>query len=138
MSIQRKGFKITLQNANTKLAKPINQPLSSHIFRHTLLSTLAEKKAIMVRVKHKDAKTINNIYTHVSKRMEQAALEVLNTISLNRKYIRSNLDKQIAIAKTFIEIHLTFLINLCISYFILNENQRANQEASRRLLKTWF
>lgn len=82
-----------MQKANTKLAKPINQPLSSHIFRHTLLSTLAEKNAIMVRVKHKDAKTINNIYTHVSKRMEQAALEVLNTISLNRKYIRSNLDK---------------------------------------------
>lgn len=82
-----------MQKANTKLAKPINQPLSSHIFRHTLLSTLAEKNTIMVRVEHKDAKTINNIYTHVSKRMEQAALEVLNTISLNRKYIRSNLDK---------------------------------------------
>ncbi|WP_310732749.1 tyrosine-type recombinase/integrase [Streptococcus pseudopneumoniae] len=125
-----KAFKITFQKANTKLAKPINQPLSSHIFRHTLLSTLAEKniplKAIMVRVEHKDAKTINNIYTHVSKRMEQAVLEVLNTISLNRKYIRSNLDKYITIAKTFVEIHLTFLSTLCISYFILNENQRAN------------
>ncbi|MBW8099718.1 MULTISPECIES: tyrosine-type recombinase/integrase [Streptococcus] len=88
---------MTFQKANTKLAKPINQPLSSHIFRHTLFSTLAEKniplKAIMVRVGHKDAKTINNIYTHVSKIMEQAALEVLNTISLNRKYIRLNLDK---------------------------------------------
>ncbi|CIV95669.1 hypothetical protein GM529_05260 [Streptococcus pneumoniae] len=47
----------------------------------------------MVRVEHKNAKTVNNIYTHVSKRMEQATLEVLNTISLNRKYIRSNLDK---------------------------------------------
>ena len=80
----------------------------------------------MVRVEHKDAKTINNIYTHVSKRMEQAVLEVLNTISLNRKYIRSNLDKYITIAKTFVEIHLTFLSSLCISYFILNENQRAN------------
>lgn len=111
-----------MQKANTKLAKPINQPLSSHIFRHTLLSTLA----IMARVEHKDAKTINNIDTHVSKRMEQAALEVLNTISLNRKYIRSNLDKYITIAKTFIKIHLTFLINLCIPDFILNENQRAN------------
>ena len=134
MSIQRKAFKITFQKANTKLAKPINQPLSSHIFRHTLLSTLA----IVVRVEHKDTKTINNICTHVSKRMEQAALEVLNTISLNQKYIRSNLDKYITIAKTFVEIHLTFLINLCISYFILNENQRANQEASRRLLKILF
>ena len=115
-----------MQKANTKLAKPINQPLSSHIFRHTLLSILAEKNAIMVRVEHKDAKTINNIDTHVSKRMEQAALEVLNTISLNRKYIRSNLNNYITIAKTFVEIPLTFLINLCISYFILNENQRAN------------
>ncbi len=92
----------------TKLEKPINQPLSSHIFRHTLLSTLAEKNAIMVRVEHKNAKTVNNIYTHVSKRMEQATLKVLNTISLNRKYIRSNLDKYITIAKTFVEIHLTF------------------------------
>ncbi|KAA3421498.1 tyrosine-type recombinase/integrase [Streptococcus pneumoniae] len=82
-----------MQKANTKLEKPINQPLSSHIFRHILLSTLAEKNAIMVRVEHKNAKTVNNIYTHVSKRMEQATLEVLNTISLNRKYIRSNLDK---------------------------------------------
>lgn len=90
-----------MQKANTKLEKPINQPLSSHIFRHTLLSTLAEKNAIMVRVEHKNAKTVNNIYTHVSKRMEQATLEVLNTISLNRKYIRSNLDKYITIAKTF-------------------------------------
>lgn len=80
----------------------------------------------MVRVEHKNAKTVNNIYTHVSKRMEQATLEVLNTISLNRKYIRSNLDKYITIAKTFVEIHLNFLINLCISYFILNENQIAN------------
>ena len=80
----------------------------------------------MARVEHKDAKTINNIYTHVSKIIEQAALEVLNTISLNRKYIRSNLDKYITIAKIFVEIHLNFLINLYISYFILNENQRAN------------
>ena len=80
----------------------------------------------MVRVEHKDAKTINNIYTHVSKIIEQAALEVLNTISLNRKYIRSNLDKYIPIAKIFVEIHLNFLSTLCISYFILNENQRAN------------
>ena len=77
-------------------------------------------------MEHKDAKTINNIYTHVSKIIEQAALEVLNTISLNRKYIRSNLDKYITIAKTFVEIHLTFLSTLCISYFILNENQRGN------------
>ncbi|CMY56212.1 phage integrase [Streptococcus pneumoniae] len=75
----------------------------------------------MVRVEHKNAKTVNNIYTHVSKRMEQATLEVLNTISLNRKYIRSNLDKYITIAKTFVEIHLNFLINLCISYFILKK-----------------
>ncbi|NIB64427.1 integrase, partial [Streptococcus pseudopneumoniae] len=30
---------MTFQKANTKLTKPINQPLSSHIFRHTLLST---------------------------------------------------------------------------------------------------
>ena len=62
----------------------------------------------MVRVEHKNAKTVNNIYTHVSKRMEQATLKVLNTISFNRKYIRSNLDKYITIAKTFVEIHLTF------------------------------
>ena len=63
--------------------------LSSHIFRHTLVSTLAESnvplKAIMDRVGHKDARTTSQIYTHVTKSMEQAVLDALDTVALNRK-----------------------------------------------------
>ena len=39
----------------------------------------------MSRVGHKDAKTTNQIYTHVTKGMKQAALDVLDTVTLNRK-----------------------------------------------------
>ena len=87
--IQRNSFNISLQKANKRLDKPIKKHLSSHIFRHTLVSNLAENniplKAIMSRVGHKDAKTTNQIYTHVTKNMEHAVLDVLDTISANRK-----------------------------------------------------
>lgn len=72
--IQRNAFNITLQKANQRLEKPINKPLSSHIFRHTLISMLAERnvpvKAIMARVGHKDSNTTMQIYTHVTKNMK--------------------------------------------------------------------
>ncbi len=42
-------------------------------------------KAIMSRVGHKDAKTTNQIYTHVTKIMEQAVLDALDTVALNLK-----------------------------------------------------
>lgn len=87
--IQRNAFNVSLQKANARLKKPIKKHLSSHIFRHTLVSTLAESnvplKAIMNRVGHKDARTTSQIYTHVTKSMEQAVLDALDTVALNRK-----------------------------------------------------
>ena len=87
--IQRNAFNVSLQKANARLKKPIKKHLSSHIFRHTLVSTLAESnvplKAIMDRVGHKDARTTSQIYTHVTKSMEQAVLDALDTVALNRK-----------------------------------------------------
>jgi integrase len=87
--IQRNAFNITLQKANQRLDKPINKPLSSHIFRHTLISMLAERnvpiKAIMARVGHKDSNTTIQIYTHVTKSMKSNIENILDTIANDRK-----------------------------------------------------
>lgn len=87
--IQRNSFNITLQKANSRLKKPIQKPLSSHIFRHTLVSMLAEKnvplKAIMARVGHKDSKTTIQIYTHVTKNMKTHVADILDAIAQSRK-----------------------------------------------------
>lgn len=87
--IQRNAFNITLQKANQRLDKPINKPLSSHIFRHTLISMLAERnvpvKAIMARVGHKDSYTTMQIYTHVTKSMKSNIEYILDTIANDRK-----------------------------------------------------
>ena len=89
--IQRNAFNITLQKANQRLDKPINKPLSSHIFRHTLISMLAERnvpiKAIMARVGHKDSNTTMQIYTHVTKSMKSNIENILDTIANDRKQI---------------------------------------------------
>ena len=87
--IQRNAFNITLQKANQRLDKPINKDLSSHIFRHTLISILAERnipvKAIMARVGHKDSKTTMQIYTHVTKNMKTNIENILDAIANDRK-----------------------------------------------------
>ena len=87
--IQRNAFNITLQKANQRLDKPINKPLSSHIFRRTLISMLAERnvpiKAIMARVGHKDSNTTMQIYTHVTKSMKSNIENILDTIANDRK-----------------------------------------------------
>lgn len=55
--------------------------LTSHIFRHTLVSHLAENrvplKAIMDRVGHADAKTTIQIYTHVTKKMKSNVADIM-------------------------------------------------------------
>ena len=65
--IQTNSFNLALKKANERLEKPIQKNLTSHIFRHTLVSRLAENnvplKAIMDRVGHADAKTTIQIYT---------------------------------------------------------------------------
>lgn len=87
--MQRNAFNITLQKANQRLNNPIDKPLSSHIFRHTLISMLAERnvpiKAIMARVGHKDSKTTTQIYTHVTKSMKTNIENILDTIANDRK-----------------------------------------------------
>lgn len=87
--MQRNSFNASLQKANQRLDKPINKPLSSHIFRHTLISMLAENnvpvKAIMARVGHKDSNTTMQIYTHVTKNMKSNIEGILDTIANNRK-----------------------------------------------------
>lgn len=79
--IQTNSFNQTLKAANTRLSKPIQKNLSSHIFRHTLVSRLAEKnvplKAIMERVGHSDAKTTMQVYTHVTKQMKADITAIL-------------------------------------------------------------
>lgn len=42
-------------------------------------------KAIMSWFGHEDAKTTNQIYTHITKSMEQATIYSLATVTLNQK-----------------------------------------------------
>ncbi|HFU4494775.1 TPA: tyrosine-type recombinase/integrase [Streptococcus suis] len=79
--IQTNSFNLALKRANERLEKPIQKNLTSHIFRHTLVSRLAENKvplkAIMDRVGHADAKTTTQIYTHVTKKLKANVAEIM-------------------------------------------------------------
>ncbi|CYU02931.1 site-specific integrase [Streptococcus suis] len=79
--IQTNSFNLALKKANQRLEKPIQKNLTSHIFRHTLVSRLAENrvplKAIMDRVGHADAKTTTQIYTHVTKKLKANVAEIM-------------------------------------------------------------
>ena len=79
--IQTNSFNLALKKANQRLDKPIQKNLTSHIFRHTLVSRLAENKvplkAIMDRVGHADAKTTTQIYTHVTKKLKANVAEIM-------------------------------------------------------------
>ncbi|HFI0135059.1 TPA: tyrosine-type recombinase/integrase [Streptococcus suis] len=79
--IQTNSFNLALKKANQRLKKPIQKNLTSHIFRHTLVSRLAENrvplKAIMDRVGHADAKTTTQIYTHVTKKLKANVAEIM-------------------------------------------------------------
>ncbi|HFI0512468.1 TPA: tyrosine-type recombinase/integrase [Streptococcus suis] len=79
--IQTNSFNLALKRANERLEKPIQKNLTSHIFRHTLVSRLAENKvplkAIMDRVGHADAKTTIQIYTHVTKKLKANVAEIM-------------------------------------------------------------
>ncbi|WP_394993566.1 tyrosine-type recombinase/integrase [Streptococcus alactolyticus] len=88
-SVQSSVFAKSLQRANERLQRSINKHISSHIFRHTMISMLAEYniplKAIMDRVGHSDSETTTKIYTHVTKNMKNKAVEVLNHIANSRQ-----------------------------------------------------
>lgn len=62
----------------------INKSLSSHIFRHSHVSLLAELnlplKSIMERVGHSNANTTLKIYNHVTKKTREEVIEALNNI----------------------------------------------------------
>ena len=79
--IQTNSFNLALKKANERLDRPIQKNLTSHIFRHTLVSRLAENrvplKAIMDRVGHADAKTTTQIYTHVTKKLKANVAEIM-------------------------------------------------------------
>ncbi|MDN5439963.1 MAG: site-specific integrase, partial [Lactococcus lactis] len=81
--LQTNSFNLAIKRANSRLKSPINKNLSSHIFRHTLISYLAENnvplKAIVDRVGHKDGgKTTTAIYTHVTENMKSSIIDILN------------------------------------------------------------
>lgn len=84
--IQRNSFNESIKAANQRLEHPINKPISSHIFRHTLVSYLAEKgvplKAIMDRVGHEDSETTMKIYTHVTNKMKDKVVDMINELPL--------------------------------------------------------
>lgn len=79
--IQTNAFNLALKKANERLEKPIQKNLTSHIFRHTLVSRLSENKvplkAIMERVGHADAKTTTQIYTHITKKLKANVAEIM-------------------------------------------------------------
>ena len=85
--LQRNSFNNSIQAANKRLDKPINKPISSHIFRHTLVSYLAENgvplKAIMDRVGHDDSDTTMKIYTHVTNKMKNKVVEIIDNLPLS-------------------------------------------------------
>lgn len=80
-----KGGPIDIAFANRVLRKlNYKKKLSTHIFRHTHISLLAERgvplKAIMARVGHNDPATTMSIYTHVTDTMSQAAVRAMDAI----------------------------------------------------------
>lgn len=84
--IQRNSFNESIKAANQRLEHPINKAISSHIFRHTLVSYLAEKgvplKAIMDRIGHEDSDTTMKIYTHVTNKMKDKVVDMINELPL--------------------------------------------------------
>ena len=64
----------------------IPKPVSTHFFRHTLVSRLAERgvplKAIMDRVGHSNSKTTYDIYTHATEKMKMDVVDILNNLPL--------------------------------------------------------
>jgi integrase len=84
----RYGYPYNIQYINKKLrgiAIP-GKKISTHIFRHTHISMLAELnvplKAIMQRVGHNDPNTTLSIYTHVTDTMKRDMLEKLETLTV--------------------------------------------------------
>ncbi len=83
--IQNNSFNIALKSAGQRVGLE-GKELSSHIFRHSHVSLLAEMniplKAIMDRVGHEDADITNHIYTHVTSSMKTNIIDQLESSGL--------------------------------------------------------
>ncbi|MGC6767585.1 tyrosine-type recombinase/integrase [Enterococcus sp. LJL51] len=85
--IQISAFNTALKTANNKLGfEKIDKNISSHIFRHSHISLLAElgiePKTIMERVGHADTETTMKIYTHVTRQSKNNIINKLDEIEL--------------------------------------------------------
>ncbi|MBJ7540138.1 site-specific integrase [Streptococcus sp. SL1232] len=71
---------------NQEIGKSDNFKLTSHVFRHSHVSLLAELgfhvREIMERVGHSDEKTTIQIYTHVTEKMKQNSFEKLEFVAI--------------------------------------------------------
>lgn len=81
------SFNASLKRMNEKLGEnKIQKNLTSHIFRHSHISLLAELnipiKTIMQRVGHTDEKITLQIYTHVTKKQKVVVAEELSKLGL--------------------------------------------------------
>ncbi|MCQ9215139.1 tyrosine-type recombinase/integrase [Streptococcus gallolyticus] len=69
-----------------KLGKTDSFKLTSHVFRHSHVSLLAELgfhiREIMERVGHSDEKTTIQIYTHITEKMKQNSFEKLESVAI--------------------------------------------------------
>ncbi|MGV3175263.1 tyrosine-type recombinase/integrase [Aerococcus suis] len=77
--IANNAFNLTCKRIAKEIG--IDKTISSHIFRHTHISILAENrepmKAIMQRVGHADERITNEIYTHVTQNTKETMLHNL-------------------------------------------------------------
>lgn len=89
--LSRQGNPIAISNFNNSLKRAalkasVDKNVSSHILRHTHISLLAENniplKAIMQRVGHSKPETTLQIYTHVTKKMQDDIVNTLNDVKL--------------------------------------------------------
>ena len=71
---------------NQEIEKLDSFKLTSHVFRHSHVSLLAELvfhiREVMERVGHSDEKTTIQIYTHVTEKMKQNSFEKLESVAI--------------------------------------------------------
>lgn len=82
--MQTNSFNLAIKAAGARVG--ITKHLSSHIFRHTHVSILAENNmplmVIVVCIGHEDAKNTREFYIHVTKKMKSDVLSVLSKSGL--------------------------------------------------------
>lgn len=81
--IAMQAFNLALKKSGKNLK--LNKNLSTHIFRHSHVSLLAELnlpiKAIMERVGHSNSRTTLEIYNHVTKNVKKSVINALDNLS---------------------------------------------------------